>query len=255
MAILKKAEEAIERFEGKPAQQAANGRPAVDGTGKHQEKFKNGAFKTPGDKDSQTVAQIKKIWAKIENEDEINWGNSKRMIGVFKTLALAFQDSKPIENDVEILGTESVSERAGKNKKNANNRCYKYLKEFAKEINEACVAITGSQLDIPWTCKDDLESRYEEIFDSMAEKVLEVENQNSSPEEAWDIKKAKAHLEWVVYRFIMPTKLFYSQGHKANVASNDTNDQNEETEDVEDIDDGEVPETTRKFAERTAEDE
>ena len=250
MAILKKAEKAIERFNGKPAQQAANGRPAVEGTGRYHIKFKNGAFKTPGDKDSQTVAQISKIWGKIIKEDEINWGNSKRMIGVFKTLALAFQDSKPPENEVEILGTESASERAAKNKKNASIRCYEYLKEFAAEINEACMAVTGGPLDVPWTCRNQSESRYEDIFENMAEKVLEMENQNSSSEEIWDIKKAKAHLEWAIYRFISPTKLYHSQAHGANVASDVENNQNMDAEVVESIDDGEVPETDRQFAER-----
>ena len=255
MAILKKAEKAIERFNGKPAQKAANGRPAVEGTGKNHPKFKNGAFKTPGDKDSQTVAQISKIWGKIVTEDEINWGNSKRMTGVFKTLALAFQDSEPIENEVEILGTESVREKAAKNKKNANIRCYKYLKEFAVEINEACLAITGSPLDIPWTCKDQLEDRYEEIFNNMSEKVLEMKNQNSTPEEAWDLKKAKAHLEWVIYRFVCPTRLYHSQALGTNVASDDEDNQFMDTGVVESTDDGEIPETDRQFAERTTDTE
>ena len=255
MAILKKAEKAIEKFNGKPAQEAANGRPAVEGTGKNHPKFKNGAFKTPGDKESQTVAQISKIWGKIVTEDEINWGNSKRMTNVFKTLALAFQDRNPKENEVVILGTESVREKAAKNKKNANIRCYEYLKEFAIEINEACMAITGSPLDVPWTCKNQLEDRYEDIFNNMSEKVLEMKMQNNTPEEVWDLKRAKAHLEWVIYRFICPTRLYRSQAHGTNVASDDEDNQNMDTGVVENTDDGEVPETDRQFAERTTEDE
>ena len=255
MAILKKAEKAIEKFNGKPAQEAANGRPAVEGTGKNHPKFKNGAFKTPGDKESQTVAQISKIWGKIVTEDEINWGNSKRMTNVFKTLALAFQDRNPKENEVVILGTESVREKAAKNKKNANIRCYEYLKEFAIEINEACMAITGSPLDVPWTCKNQLESTYEDIFNHMSEKVLEMKMQNNTPEEVWDLKRAKAYLEWVIYRFVCPTRLYRSQTHGTNVASDDEDNQNMDTGVVESTDDGEVPETNRQFAERTTEDE
>ena len=256
MAILKKAEKAIENFNGKPPQPAANGKPAVEGTGKFQERFKNGAFKTPGDKDSQTVAQISKIWAKIVTEDEINWGNSKRMTGVFKTLALAFQDSKPIENEVEILGTESVREKAAKNKKNANIRCYGYLREFAAEINEACMTITGSPLDIPWTCKNQLESRYEGIFDKMSEKVLEMGAPRPlAPGEVWDITKAKAHLEWVIYRFVCPTKLYHGQAQGADAAKGIEEDQDMNTGVDENIEFGEVPETDRQFAERTIEDE
>ena len=259
MEILNKAEKAIEKFDGKPAQPAVNGQPAVEATGKGQEKFKNGSFKTPGDKHSQTVAQISKIRAKVTTGDEINWGNSRKLIACFKTLALAYLDERPIENEEEIDGTESVGEKAQKNKQNANIRCYKFLKEFAVEVNEACKLVTGSPLGIPWTCENlagkELETMYEDIFNQMAERVLSSKIEESSADEAWDIAKAKSHLEWIIYRFICPTKLFYGQGQKANADEQADNNDIMETEVNEDDQDGEIPATNRKFAERVTEDE
>ena len=75
--------------------------------------------------------------------------------------------------------------------------------------------------------------------------------QNCPPDEIWEIKRAKEDLEWVIYRFVCPTKLYHGQGHGASVASDVEDNQSMDTGVVESIDDGEIPETDRQFAERT----
>ena len=96
---------------------------------------------------------------------------------------------------------------------------------------------------------------YEDIFNQMAERVLSSKIEESSADEAWDIAKAKSHLEWIIYRFICPTKLFYGQGQKANADEQADNNDIMGTEVNEDDQDGEIPATNRKFAERITEDE